>query len=270
MEHRLARRRVIAPLVLLAIATTSLSAQDPNYVLAVDSRSVVPGADFRVDVTFDTIDGLPLSGWSYGVCHDPTRLTVLDLEITQYVLDINFGAHPFFHQTSISSDGFSAGVIVNSPGNLFLEPGVGPLLHVRYEHTIDVGEVALLEPCETIGTPATEVVAVLPTGQLVTPITIAGTLTAFPAYVRGDANADGAVDIADPLFILNHLFVGGPAAICPASADVTANTVIDLADPIALLAHLFSGGPPPEAPYPECGGTSDQTTVDCPQFSGCP
>jgi hypothetical protein len=61
----------------------------------------------------------------------------------------------------------------------------------------------------------------------------------------GDVNADGRIDIADPVCILGGLF--GPPTdqgklyifLCPEAADINADARIDIADPIALLARLF-------------------------------
>ena len=63
-----------------------------------------------------------------------------------------------------------------------------------------------------------------------------------PAPLRGDSNGSGAADISDAIHVLNFLFGGGPAPVCPAVADVNASGEVDISDPIALLNALFSGG----------------------------
>jgi hypothetical protein len=79
-----------------------------------------------------------------------------------------------------------------------------------------------------------------------------------PLFRRGDANADGAVDLADALFTLNHLFRGGETPVCPDAADADDSEGLDLGDPIFLLNHLFRGGARIHAPgSTECG--SDPT-----------
>jgi len=66
-------------------------------------------------------------------------------------------------------------------------------------------------------------------------------------FRRGDANADGQIDIADPIGILQVLFSGG-ASSCPRALDANDDEQVDIADPITLLAGLFQGQPPPPPP----------------------
>lgn len=61
---------------------------------------------------------------------------------------------------------------------------------------------------------------------------------------RGDANGDGQVDIADPIFIINYLFRGGPPP-ATSRADVDGDGKITGADFQYLLRYLFLSGPAP-------------------------
>ncbi len=73
-------------------------------------------------------------------------------------------------------------------------------------------------------------------------------------FVRGNVNEDGAIDIADPISILNHLFAGQTTtAACADALDVNDDGAVDIADPIWLLSFLFVNGPPPRPPHPEAG-----------------
>lgn len=54
------------------------------------------------------------------------------------------------------------------------------------------------------------------------------------------------------MFVLNYLFANKPAA-CLDAADVNDNGEINIADPIYLLNHIFSDGPKPPEPYPKAG-----------------
>jgi len=45
----------------------------------------------------------------------------------------------------------------------------------------------------------------------------------------------------------------GAGTPCPAAWDANADGAVDLSDPLHLLGHLFDGGPPPPPPYPQCG-----------------
>ncbi len=84
-------------------------------------------------------------------------------------------------------------------------------------------------------------------------------------FVRGDANADSMINVADPIALLDFLFAGGPLH-CANAGDVNDDEVLDIADPVALLAHLFSGGSAPPAPG-VCG--VDPTAGDLCCDEGC-
>jgi len=75
-----------------------------------------------------------------------------------------------------------------------------------------------------------------------------------PTFRRGDANADGKVDIGDPVASLNYLFLGASAPPCEDAADSQDDGKIDLSDAVATLSWLFLGGASPSAPGPtSCG-----------------
>lgn len=73
------------------------------------------------------------------------------------------------------------------------------------------------------------------------------------AFVRGDANQDGKVNMADAIWILNELFAGGPQSTCKDAADMNRDGLLGIADPVYLLRYEFLGGDPPPAPFPVCG-----------------
>jgi hypothetical protein len=90
-------------------------------------------------------------------------------------------------------------------------------------------------------------------------------------FIRADSNADGRVDISDPVYTLSHLFLGGPAHTCEASADANGDLRVDISDPVYTLSHLFLGGPAPARPFPDCGLSSDPDAdrLGCESFPRC-
>ena len=72
------------------------------------------------------------------------------------------------------------------------------------------------------------------------------------SFVRGDANGDGTLNIADVLHILDGLF-GTGALDCLDAADVNDDGKLDVADPVYLLDFMFGRGPEPPAPFPDPG-----------------
>ena len=67
-------------------------------------------------------------------------------------------------------------------------------------------------------------------------------------FIRGDANADGDVNIADAIGLLNSLFVPNtPPLPCDDAADANDDGAKNIADAISILGFLFSAaGPLPE------------------------
>lgn len=84
------------------------------------------------------------------------------------------------------------------------------------------------------------------------------------AFIRGDANGDDTVNIADGVAILAFLFASGPID-CLDAADIDAGGAVDVADPISLFTWAFLSGPSPADPFPECGPGSGACL-----FSPCP
>lgn len=82
-------------------------------------------------------------------------------------------------------------------------------------------------------------------------------------FLRGDANADGMVDLSDPVTILGSLFLGDGPLSCAAAADVNDSGAVDISDAVFALGFLFQGGQPVPAPYPRCGPDPSPPSVGC-------
>jgi hypothetical protein len=91
---------------------------------------------------------------------------------------------------------------------------------------------------------------------------IHGSLTLADHFIRGDANFDAAVQIADAMQILGGIITGGPLP-CRDSADVNDDGMLDISDPIQLLLHLFAAGPPPAEPTTVPGPDPTADTIPC-------
>jgi plastocyanin len=67
-----------------------------------------------------------------------------------------------------------------------------------------------------------------------------------PACSPGDVNSDGSITSADIIYMVNHVFKGGPAPEpVPESGDVNCDTNLTSADIIYLVNFVFKGGPAP-------------------------
>ena len=90
-------------------------------------------------------------------------------------------------------------------------------------------------------------------------------------FLRGDTNADGLLDISDPLDNLAFQFVGTFAPPCRDALDFDDSGELDVTDPIANLTHQFVGGPPPAPPGKDtCGVDLTDDDLTCEKFEACP
>ncbi len=61
----------------------------------------------------------------------------------------------------------------------------------------------------------------------------------------GDANSDCQVNIGDAVYIIIHVFKGGPAADPPCCGDGNGDRDVNIGDPVYLINYVFKSGPPP-------------------------
>ncbi|MBI4606199.1 MAG: hypothetical protein HY721_29890 [Planctomycetes bacterium] len=83
-----------------------------------------------------------------------------------------------------------------------------------------------------------------------------------PAFVRGDANGDGSVDISDAVKALFILFAGA-ATDCEDAADADDSGTLVLTDAVHILNYLFRSGPVIPAPFPEPGADPTADALSC-------
>jgi hypothetical protein len=65
-------------------------------------------------------------------------------------------------------------------------------------------------------------------------------------YVWGDASGDKAVNSADVTYLINYLFVSGPAPSPLRAGDPNNDCVVNSADAVYLINFLFNAGPAPQ------------------------
>lgn len=81
----------------------------------------------------------------------------------------------------------------------------------------------------------------------------------------GDANADGVVNNADAVYMINYTFAGGPQPL-PVLACGDANTdgTVNVSDVVIVINYVFQGGPPPQDCSP---GSPNWHDGDCCPFT---
>ncbi len=110
-----------------------------------------------------------------------------------------------------------------------------------------------------------------PLGLVVTAynkITYMAEITVSGGYTVGDANADGLIDVADAIHILNYLFKSGPAPDPLEAGDCNCDQTVDAGDAIYLLNYLFKAGPPPCTVVGDIVGYSGCKESAKPSFPG--
>jgi hypothetical protein len=88
-------------------------------------------------------------------------------------------------------------------------------------------------------------------------------------FRRSDANADGDVNLSDVIYVLMYLYGGGAKPSCMKSADMDDSGALDLSDPMRLLNHFVRGGLPPPPPFETCGRDETPDGLDCAGHEPC-
>jgi len=65
------------------------------------------------------------------------------------------------------------------------------------------------------------------------------------AYMEGDANGSGSINLGDVVFIVNYIFRDGPAPIPPEAGDANCDSEISVGDAVYLVNFVFRSGPVP-------------------------
>ncbi len=82
-------------------------------------------------------------------------------------------------------------------------------------------------------------------------------------FVRGDANRDGVLDIADSVLTLRILFLSAEVE-CQDPVDADDDGHLNITDVVYLTKYLFAGGDPPPYPFPNPGtDLSPDSLGDC-------
>lgn len=90
-----------------------------------------------------------------------------------------------------------------------------------------------------------------------------------PAFLRGDANSDGTIDISDAIYTLLWLFVDDSVVPgCSRALDFDDDGRVVVADALGLLFHLLRGAPPPARPFPFCRRDPTLDGLSC-EASNC-
>lgn len=269
--------------LLLGLVPLSAPAQDPNYVFDLTDTSAASGDTTTMNAQFLNLGDL-VQGWSFGVCHDPSELTLNSVSDGADVATLNGGGPPSFLFTEAGVDGARMLVVVDFFMANLLDPVNMPyqLLGLNYTLTAPNGTTSVVSYCDVLGTPPVAIEVVVG-GFGINPTTNSGAVAigggGTTPFIRGDCSGDGSNNIADVIFLLGFLFptdqdgdgIPDPNNIsCQDACDGNDDGGLNIPDAVAVLGSLFGQPAVPLPPPSTCDpdGTPDMLT--CASFPGCP
>lgn len=83
-------------------------------------------------------------------------------------------------------------------------------------------------------------------------------------FIRGDTNLDTEINLEDAVNMLGFLFKGSTPPTCLDAVDANDDGALDVADPIYVIGYLFvPGKPSPPPPFPEAGVDPTPDAIGC-------
>ena len=266
----MARWAILLPLGMLSLGPAF--GQDPDLILHHSSGVVGTGGQVEVNITLDNQEG-EIQGWSWGVCSDPGLVSVQEVEPSEFMQTVKDGDPPDFQVITIFPDGWNVGMVISAYGCCAIPLGDDYLLYTSTYEAGPGGGTTDVSFCGTLGKPPVGIALVIG-GASVLPVTENGTIEVVEAdpFARGDCNQDGALDLADVIFSEIYMFAGGATPGCIDACDNNDDGVLNIADPIYLLNTLFIQGPPLPSPAGFCGldPTDDDLVCESCDAGVCP
>lgn len=248
-----------------------------NYNPGDGAVSLTAGFGIRQNADGTVPAGVPFpadtQGFSMGCANDAVVMPTA-VSVTGELATINGGSGPDFFGDNVAPGGWTVGVVYAFLGGVFIQFDVEKtVINVDYDGDAGIlagdldGETSALTWVDTLGMPPVANVVVVG-GASIAADGEDGSITLSPVttqtYIRGDCNADGIVNIADGIWILNQLFFSGPSTDCNDACDANSDGMVDSSDATYIFNYRFLGGSPPAAPFPNCGdGGVDPMDQDC-------
>ncbi|MCZ6795961.1 MAG: hypothetical protein O7J95_20325 [Planctomycetota bacterium] len=213
----------------------------------------VDGVAVLDDLTFDPIGGTPNPGeWTEDGAVSLVRFDLPDAATTGDHLEIDYiGFIP------ADPSGPSAAICSDRDGDGLSDPDDNcPALANAAQADRDGDDVGnLCDNCSAVPNP----------GQEDSDGDGVGDACDGAEFRRGDANADGGVDLSDGVTIFSFLFLGAEIPVCLDAADTNDDGRVDISDGIFDLSFLFLGDRPPLPPGPtRCGpDPTEDGIADC-------
>ena len=228
-----------------AAVGTAPIASGQETILATDQQVALPGSTVNLILSITPIANV--TGISLGVCFDPSSIS--SAMVTPIGPAIGFS---FFSATPLP-EGFGVSAVPDFMIGGALAPG--PTYEfAQLTMVLDPGSQGFVpvEVCELA--PPYQVI-VNQTASILHPVTVApGGIQISEAFLRGDFDRNGVVQLLDAIQMLNYGFLGGAAPECLGALDFDGNQTLEITlEAIQILSFLFLGAAPPASPFPDCG-----------------
>ncbi len=89
------------------------------------------------------------------------------------------------------------------------------------------------------------------------------------AFIRGDVDASGKMNLVDAVRVFRFLFLGVQVD-CADAVDANDDGALDTTDGIHVISYVFLNGAPPAPPFPDCGEDPTDDEWTCNRFAPCP
>ncbi len=277
-RHRVSARALFILVLATSLAPLSIAtAGGLDHELTAEDAAGFVGDFVDVVVSYDNSTAEGVRGWSYGVAHDSSDVTLIDAVGGSALDSLNGGAGPDFKAIDLLSGGWTSGVVVSFTLADELDPGLDYELDIA-TYEIDGmigGETTSIDFVSTLGVAVPVDVCFVFDTLCELPDLVSGTITALviptTGIVRGDINNDGSTDADDVSALCNIQWPDAPPEIgcvdqgppldCVGdpdtdSADINDNEFLTVADYIMLrTANVGSATIP--APTGVCGDDPD-------------
>ena len=266
--------------ILCALSFASVaSAQN---VLEIVSTSTTPGGNVTVAVSLS--NDTPVQGYQAVITYDNALLTLTNTEVTGTAVDTILSPLSIEFFTSTEDAAIAPGLGWAGAAAIFdfSPPFDGQVLPIGNGRSVVFFEFATVNDPLLVGTSTTltlengmgspplfNIVTVSGTTVLVDRVPGTVTFIDQPLFKRGDANADGFVNLADAITLIQYFFNDGNTPPCLASADANGDGLNDLSDSIFTIQFQFLDGSPPPAPYPNCGTDPGGNGPTCNTYNAC-
>lgn len=208
-------RKFMTGFVVLAVfltATATVDAGGSDYLFSIGDASGSAGDSFTTAATMDN-NGGEVQGWSFGVCHDETALTITDAVSGADTQTVQNGAPAGFEQISTFANGATQGVVICFTGCAVIAPGTANFEMLTMDYDIIGASSTDICFCDTLGSPAVSTVAVV-AGASIPPATTCGQVSIInPNQLIASSGTAVLGEAAATTLSLNNVTMGAVDAV---------------------------------------------------------